>query len=82
MDFRYQTDLAFTNACDVEPQHGNLGIGSAARLIAPGSAANSIVVNRMSRRDVFGMPPLASHFVDTQGAALLTDWVNSLSTCN
>ena len=33
------------------PQSGDLGIGANARLIAPGSAANSIVVNRANRRD-------------------------------
>jgi len=82
MDFRYQTALNGTFACNVVPQHGNLELGGAARLIVPGSAANSIVVNRMSRRDVHGMPPLASNFVDTQGAALLTAWINSLATCN
>ena len=40
-----------TNACNATPQSGDLGLGANARLIAPGSAANSIVVNRTNRRD-------------------------------
>jgi hypothetical protein len=27
------------------------------------------------------MPPLASTIVDAQGAALLTDWIDSLASC-
>ena len=51
MDLRYTTALNSTNACNAAPQAGDLGIGANARLIAPGSAANSIVVNRANRRD-------------------------------
>ena len=81
MDLRYSTPLADTHACDVAPGLGDLGIANA-RLIAPGSAARSVLVERMSRRDANGMPPLASVKVDTDGAALLTSWVNSLTSCN
>jgi hypothetical protein len=28
------------------------------------------------------MPPLARHTIDTAGVALLTSWVNGLSSCN
>ena len=81
MDWRYSTALADTHACDVAPGVGDLGIANA-RLIAPGAAARSVVIARMSRRDAQGMPPLGSAQVDTQGAALLTQWVNSLTSCN
>jgi uncharacterized repeat protein (TIGR03806 family) len=81
LDLRYTTSLAATNACNVAPQTGDLGVGANARLIAPGSAANSIVVNRASRRDQYAMPPLASNTVDTAGVALLTQWINSLTGC-
>ena len=81
MDLRYSTALADTHACDVAPGVGDLGIANA-RLIAPGAAARSVVIARMSRRDAQGMPPLGSAQVDTQGAALLTQWVNSLTSCN
>jgi uncharacterized repeat protein (TIGR03806 family) len=81
MDLRDTTALNATNACNVAPTAGDLGIGANARLIAPGSAANSIVVNRAGRRDSNGMPPLGSNRVDTDGVALLTQWINSLTGC-
>jgi uncharacterized repeat protein (TIGR03806 family) len=81
MDLRYSTTLADTHACDVVPGLDNLGIANA-RLIAPGAAARSVLIERMSRRDAHGMPPLGSTQVDAAGAALLTNWVNSLTSCN
>jgi mono/diheme cytochrome c family protein len=81
MDLRYATALADTHACDVAPTVGDLGITDA-RLIAPGAAARSVLIARMSRRDAHGMPPLGSAKVDEEGAKLLTDWVNSLTSCN
>ena len=42
MDLRYTTALQRTNTCNATPQSGDLGIGANARLIAPGSAANSV----------------------------------------
>ena len=81
MDLRYTTALNVTNACNVSPSSGDLGIGVNARLIAPGNAANSIIVNRANRRDSNGMPPLATSLVDTDGVALLTQWINGLTGC-
>jgi uncharacterized repeat protein (TIGR03806 family) len=81
MDLRYSTALADTHACDVAPGLGDLGIADA-RLIAPGAAARSVVIARMSRRDAFQMPVIGSAHVDADGAALLTQWVNSLTSCN
>jgi uncharacterized repeat protein (TIGR03806 family) len=81
MDLRYATALADTHACDVAPGLGDLGI-SDARLIAPGAATRSVLIERMSRRDAHGMPPVGSAQVDAEGAALLTNWVNSLTSCN
>ena len=49
--------------------------------ISSSSATNSIVVNRANRRDANAMPPLGSNRVDTDGVALLTQWVNSLTGC-
>jgi hypothetical protein len=81
MDLRYGTALSQTNACNATPQFGDLGLASAARLIAPGSAANSIVVVRAARRDAHGMPPVGSAQVDAAGVALLTQWIDSLTGC-
>jgi uncharacterized repeat protein (TIGR03806 family) len=81
MDLRYTTALAATNACNVTPQSGDLGLGASARLIAPGSATTSLMTNRMNRRDAFAMPPLASNVVDAAGVALMTEWINGLAGC-
>jgi uncharacterized repeat protein (TIGR03806 family) len=81
MDLRYATSLASTHTCDVVPSLGGLDIANA-RLIAPGAAARSVLIARMSRRDAHAMPPVGSAQVDAAGAALLTDWVNSLTNCN
>ncbi len=82
MDLRYTTSLAETNTCNIAPQLGDLGLGSAARLIAVGNADNSIVVNRANRRDAHAMPPVGSLIPDAAGVALLRQWIGSLSTCN
>jgi hypothetical protein len=51
MDLRYSTALANTNACDVLPGFGSLGIADA-RLIAPGDPDRSVLVARMNVRGV------------------------------
>ena len=81
LDLRYSTPLGNTMACDVPPLAGEQGIPNA-RVIAPGDAARSVLVNRMARRDSQGMPPLATAQVNSAGVALLTAWVNSLSSCD
>jgi uncharacterized repeat protein (TIGR03806 family) len=80
-DFRYTTALAQTNACDVAPTFGNLGITDPRR-IAPGSAARSVVVARVNRTGADAMPPIMRHTIDTAGVTLLTTWVNGLTSCN
>ncbi len=80
MDLRQDTALNATNACDTIPLSGNLGIADA-RIITPGDASRSVLVNRMSRRDVHGMPPLASAITDAQGISLITAWIDDLSSC-
>jgi hypothetical protein len=81
MDFRYTTALTATNACDITPDRGDLGITDPRR-IAPGSAARSVVVARVNRTGADAMPPLMRHTIDTAGVQLLTDWVNGLANCN
>jgi uncharacterized repeat protein (TIGR03806 family) len=81
LDLRYTTAFASTNTCNVSPQAGDLGLGAGARLIAPGNVANSILINRVNRRDASGMPPLGSNLIDAAGVTLLTQWVESLTGC-
>lgn len=82
LDFRYTTPLNMTNACLATPQAGDLGLGAVAKIVAPGSAAHSVLVARVDRRGVDQMPPLASNQVDTAGVALLTQWIDGLTACN
>jgi hypothetical protein len=65
----------------VAPTAGDSGIGSAARIIAPGNPDASVLLERMNRRDAGGMPPLASNVVDAEGVSLIRDWIASLTTC-
>lgn len=81
MDLRYATALAATNACNASPQSGDLGLGMNARLIAPGSAANSVLMLRMNRRDANAMPPLGSNIVDAAGVSLISQWIDGLADC-
>jgi uncharacterized repeat protein (TIGR03806 family) len=80
LDLRASIALAATDACDVVPASGDLGIADA-RLIAPGDAARSIVLARANRRDSTGMPPVGSALVDDAGVALLREWIDGLSSC-
>jgi uncharacterized repeat protein (TIGR03806 family) len=81
IDFRYTTALGATNTCDITPTLGNLGIADA-RLIAPGSAARSVVVARVNRIGADAMPPISRHVIDTAGVQLLSDWISGLASCN
>ncbi len=81
IDLRYTTALADTNACDVTPDAGGVGI-MMPRIIAPGDATRSVLVERVNRRDIFGMPTIGSTIPDAAGVTLLTDWVNGLVNCN
>jgi uncharacterized repeat protein (TIGR03806 family) len=83
LDFRYTTPLPSTNACEATPVRA-LGVTNA-RIIAVGganAAARSMIVLRPGRTDPDSMPPLQPRTVDTAGVALLTNWVNSLTSCN
>ncbi|MEM1433785.1 MAG: Calx-beta domain-containing protein [Pseudomonadota bacterium] len=80
LNLDYRVPLSATQTCDVVPQNGTLGISNA-RLSAPGDAARSVLVARVNRRDGSAMPPIGSTVIDTDGVQLLTDWINSLSSC-
>ena len=80
MDLRFDTAFADTGTCGVPPQEGDLGLPGA-MLVAPGDSANSILAERMRRRDANGMPPLGSNLVDTAGVAVVENWIDGLSGC-
>jgi uncharacterized repeat protein (TIGR03806 family) len=80
IDLRFTTPLGDTKACDAAAQNGDLGIDDA-KIIDPGSPATSLLVARPERLDANRMPPLASSAVDEQGVALLTQWIEGLTSC-
>lgn len=80
MDLRYSTPLATTNACNVAPSVGALGIADA-RLVAPGAPARSVLHARMAAPEVSRMPPVSSGVVDVAGAELVQRWIASLTRC-
>jgi uncharacterized repeat protein (TIGR03806 family) len=83
MDLRYATALADTNACGSAPTLGDLGIADA-RLIAPGASSRSVLPARMNLRGAAeAMPPVGlGAVVDTEGLALIREWIDSLASCN
>ena len=81
LDWRYQTPFENTGSCDVAAGLGNLGLGPDARLIKPGDADLSVIVERMERRGAGQMPPLATEIVDSDGLAVVTAWIDSLESC-
>lgn len=82
LDLRHATTLAATNLCDpsTPPLNGDLGV-SGARLITPGNPDLSVLYLRMNRRGAGQMPPLASAMVDTEGAALISGWIQGMVSC-
>lgn len=80
MDFRFDIDWNLINICNHPPTAGDLGVPGVQRLM-PGSAADSLVYLRMSRRDGDAMPPLGSTLIDDKAARLLENWINNLAQC-
>lgn len=80
MDLRYTTPLQNMRVCNTRPQGINLGIDDA-RLLAPGDPERSLLLARLARRDLHGMPPLASRRIDTEGATLIRKWIERLDGC-
>lgn len=81
MDLQYFTANASMNICDVMPENGDLGLTNA-RLVVPGAPTQSVLLERMKRRDVHGMPPVGSFIVDADGVALIDAWITAMgSSC-
>ncbi len=85
MDLRYLTANPAMNVCDVIPSEGDLGLGAAARRIAPGDPASSVLMMRIRNRDPAAhiqMPPLGSLIPDNAAITLLENWISGMGgTC-
>jgi uncharacterized repeat protein (TIGR03806 family) len=81
MDLRWTTALANTEACDVLPSKGDLGVAGARRIV-PGQPGRSLVSLRMhTLSERFRMPQIGTGVVDAAGAKLVDDWIASLTGC-
>ncbi len=80
-DFRYDTSLGGMGICNVEPLHNDMGLGSTARLLVPGSPDYSILFARMKTTEAGRMPMLGTRIVDPVGVKVVGSWISSLSGC-
>lgn len=78
MDLRWGQALEARNLINVEPTGSTLGLPNPFR-IASGDPDNSVLLERMSRRDQHQMPPLGTSLVDEEAVALIREWIVSLA---
>ena len=76
IDLRYDTDRLAMNVINVRPEGESLGITDA-YLVRPFSAGQSVLLNRMNRRDIRGMPLLGSKEIHGAGVDLIRDWIEA-----
>ncbi len=79
MQLHYTTPWEKMRLIDEKPVHQTFD-RPAARLIAPGDPARSVLLHRLSVRGPNSgqMPPLSTYRVDHAGVELLTEWCRSL----
>lgn len=80
-DLRFDTELADMNLCDVEPEHGDLGVTDA-KLLVPGDPASSTLFLRPnSADDEFRMPQVGTALVHDDAMSVLSDWIGGITEC-
>ena len=57
-------------------------LGSQKGRIVIQAPQRSVLIARISRRDAAAMPPVGSLRVDDAGAAMLSDWIAGLASCD
>jgi uncharacterized repeat protein (TIGR03806 family) len=78
-DARFDVPLDRQNIVNGEVAAADLGVAGA-KLVLPGDPAKSMLYQRMNRRrDVFNMPPLATHEIDQEAVSVVEEWIKSLS---
>lgn len=78
MDLRDFVEDEKFNVFDVEPSHGDQGLGPLAKLIALGDPSQSVLINRCSKLGSGRMPPMGSSTPDARSIGLLMEWIISL----
>jgi putative heme-binding domain-containing protein len=77
IDLRYELPLPQARTVDQPPTLGDFGI-KAARIIAPGDPARSVMLYRMAKLGRGRMPHIGSYEVDREGLQLMARWVRQL----
>lgn len=80
LDLRWETPLADTLACGVEPSQGDMGVPGSL-ILYPGQPEKSTLWLRMSVTGTGRMPPLASGVVDGLGVSVVDGWIEGQTTC-
>ena len=78
-DIRFDKNLEETKCIDGRPIKGSFQIQDA-KLISPADPFRSILYYRMAKSGSGRMPHIGSQRVDTAGAALIRQWIQSMST--
>jgi uncharacterized repeat protein (TIGR03806 family) len=77
-DTRFEVPLAKQGLIGGKLIAADLNIRGA-RVVVPGDRRRSMIYQRMKRRrDVFNMPPLATHVVDAEALDVVGRWIDSL----
>jgi uncharacterized repeat protein (TIGR03806 family) len=81
LDLRYDIPLKQMNICNVAPQKGDVGVPTSTDL-TPGKPMESVLWLRMNALPGNGrMPQIGTYHVDTDGVALIGDWITSIAAC-
>ena len=81
IDLRYTTPFSDMGLCEVVSDRDTLDTEEG-YLLKPGSPENSILFQRMNRRDKHQMPPLGSSQIDPDGVAIIQAWIESIESCS
>ena len=77
IDLRYDTPLGKTNMVGTRPGIWHFGIPDA-RLLVPGDPEKSLLITRMMRTDVKGMPPTSHSVLDRVALKRVHDWIAAM----
>nr|MBC8289686.1 PQQ-dependent sugar dehydrogenase [Planctomycetota bacterium] len=75
----FDMPLSKTEALNTRPTQGTFGIHSA-KIIAPGDPLRSILYYRLAKSGPGHMPHLGAKMIDTDGVALIHDWIEQMSS--
>ena len=79
-DFRYEVPHEQMGVCNESVTTDDFGIPGIA-LLVPGHPELSAINIRVGRLDLAAMPPIGKQAIDSDGVALLDEYVNSLTSC-